>query len=201
MANGYVVFDDAAGELNMSEGELKALMEEGKIRHFMDAGQVKFRRQDLDELKASLGIADEEQELTLAPPEDVGEAEVAEGEVLPPPPVEAGADEFGVAPLAEEEAAAAEEAPAEEEEIASLSEFEIGADVEDEGEDISGEEAELLSVGTPGFRTYEEPQGSSVGVTVLLVASIALVAFGAVTLFSFLMGHNPIPSLTNIFVK
>ena len=31
MANGYVVFEDALGELGMSGDELKALMDEGKI--------------------------------------------------------------------------------------------------------------------------------------------------------------------------
>ena len=91
MANGYVLFDDALAELSMSEEELKGLMEGGKLRHFMDAGKIKFRREDLDELKASRGIAEEtpEEEITLAPPEDtLEEPEIPplEGEEVPPPP-------------------------------------------------------------------------------------------------------------------
>lgn len=232
MANGYVVFEDAAAELNMTEDELKKLMDEGKLRHFMDGGKVKFRRKDLDELKATLGIAEEtaeEEELTLAPPEDLPELPEEEvGEVPAPPPAaeaeeqaEVVEEEFGVAPLDEDggptvaEVAAgsigafAQEAPEAEgevegeveEEIQSLSEFEIGAEVEEEGEELSEEEAQLLSIETPGFRAYEEPETASVGMTVLLVAAVVLVAFGVVTLLSFVMGYNPFPVLTDYFVK
>lgn len=228
MANGYVVFEDAAAELNMTEDELKGLMDDGKLRHFMDGGKVKFRRKDLDELKATLGIAEEtaeEEELTLAPPEDLPELPEEEvGEVPAPPPAaeaeeqaEVVEEEFGVAPLDEDggptvaEVAAgsmgavAQEAPEAEgdveEEIQSLSEFEIGAEVEEEGEELSEEEAQLLSIETPGFRAYEEPETASVGMTVLLVAAVVLVAFGVVTLLSFVMGYNPFPVLTDYFVK
>lgn len=221
MANGYVVFEDAAAELNMTEVELKELMNEGKIRHFMDGGKVKFRRNDLDELKATLGIAEEaEEELTLAPPEELPELPEEEiGEVPEPPEAEAQFDEedFGVAPLDEDGgptaasvaaggmSAFAREAPeaegADEDEIASLSEFEIGAEVEEEGEELSEEEAQLLSIETPGFRAYEEPETSSMGITVLLVATAVLVAFGVVTLLSFVMGYNPFSVLTDYFVQ
>ncbi len=217
MANGYVLFDDALAELSMSEEELKGLMEGGKLRHFMDAGKIKFRREDLDELKASRGIAEEtpEEEITLAPPEDtLEEPEIPplEGEEVPPPPP-AEDEGFAVAPMLEGEEPAADEMEPlpdlgeeigeveEEEEFASLSEFEIGADVEEEGEELSEEEAELLSVTTPGFRTFEEPEDSNVGLTIALALCAALIALGFVSLFSFVMGVNPITFITDVFVQ
>ena len=93
------------------------------------------------------------------------------------------------------------EAEEEEEEIASLSDFEIGEDVEEEGEEISEEEAELISAETPGFRAYEEPVTASVGMTVLLILVAVVVAFGAMTLLFFAQGINPITSLTDMFVQ
>ena len=209
MVEEYVVFDDAAGELKMSEAELKGLMDEGKIRHFMDSGNVKFRRKDLDELKVSLGIIEAPEEITLAPPDEIPEVPAEEmPEVPPPPPADLG-EEIAIEPLEEVDAAAAAGAvmpggagaAGEEEELASLSEFEIGADVEEEGEEISAEEAELLSVGTPGFRTYEEPESANIGMTVALVITAILIFFGAITLFSFIGGTNPLTSLTGLFVK
>ena len=88
-----------------------------------------------------------------------------------------------------------------EEEIASLSAFEIGEGLEEEGEELSEEEAQLLSVEAPGFRALEEPQAASVGMTVVLVIAIVFVAVGAVSLFSFIGGHNPFPFLTDLFVQ
>lgn len=211
MANGYIVLEDAAKELAISEEELKRLMDDGTIRHFMDAGKIKFRRSDLDVLKTSLGIAEEEgADITLAPPDDL--PELPEAEEMPPPlPVEPAAEEITVEPLQEEDgvptavqaaiAASGEREVAVEEEIASLSEFEIGEELEEEGEEISEEEAQLLSVETPGFRTYEEPQAASVGITVAMVVAIVLIAFGVVTLMSFVMGHNPFSGLTGYFTK
>jgi excisionase family DNA binding protein len=205
MANGYVVLGDAARELKMSEEELKKLMEEGKIRHFMDGGKIKFRRKDLDDLKASLGIAQpEESELTLAPPEELPPLPAAE-EIPPPPAEEADIEIEPLEEISRLSAAAPPAAPPGEEppaeEIASLSEFEIGEEVEEEGEEISEEEAQLLSMETPGFRTYQEPEAASVGMTVVLVAAIVVIAFGAVTLLSFVMGYNPLSGLTNYFVE
>lgn len=215
MANGYVLFDDALAELSMSEEELKGLMEEGKLRHFMDAGKIKFRREDIDELKASRGIAEEtpEEEITLAPPEDtLEEPEIPplEGEEVPPPPP-AQDEGLAVAAMLEEEEPAAEQEALpdlgeeigeveEEEEFASLSEFEIDADLEEEGEELSEEEAELLSVTTPGFRTFEEPEASNVGMTVALALCAVFIALGFVSLFSFVMGTNPITFITDVFV-
>lgn len=205
----YVKFDDAVQELKMSAEELKALMDEGKIRHFMDGGAIKFRRQDIDTLKESLGIAapQGEDDLTLAPPDDLPDVPRVEEDVPPPPPP--AEEDFSIAPLDEEEAsegappqaaAPGEEAEDEGEEIASLSEFEIGEDIEEEGEELSDEEAQLLSVETPGFRSLEEPQTASVGMTVLLVITTVLLAFGIVTLLSFVTGINPLKSLTDMFV-
>ncbi|MHC4712394.1 MAG: MerR family transcriptional regulator [Planctomycetota bacterium] len=215
MADGYVLFEEALTELNMSDEELKTLMDEGKIRHFMDGGKVKFRRKDIDELKASLGIAEEtaEEEISLAPPEEPSDVPSVEAEEVPPPPPPVEEEEeFGIEPLDEAvpaaapiepmEATAAEEVePEGEEEIASLSEFEIGEGIEEGGDELTDEEAELLSIEAPGFRSYEEPQVASVGMTVLLIISIVLVVVGAVSLFSFIAGHNPFPFLTDLFVK
>ncbi len=213
MVEEYVVFEDAAKELKMSDADLKDLMNEGKLRHFVDSGVVKFRRKDIDEMKASLGIAEAQEEITLAPPDEIPKVPAEEMPEIPevPPASDAGlGEEIAIEPLEETGAAAsagaAADAPAGtqdtgEEELASLSEFEIGADVEEEGEDISAEEAEMLSVGTPGFRTYEEPESSNIGMTVAMVVAAIFIFFGAITLFSYIGGINPLTSLTGLFVK
>ena len=73
MAEKFVQFDEAAKELNASPDELKQLIEGGKIRSFMDGGKIKVRRKDLDDLKSSMGITADEEDLMLAPPEDLPE--------------------------------------------------------------------------------------------------------------------------------
>jgi hypothetical protein len=217
MAETYVLFQDVLKELGMTEAQLKKLVEDGKIRHFMDSGKVKFRRKDVDELKASLGIAEkspEEEEISLAPPDELPEAPTAEEPEAPPPPPPTETEEEAellIEPLDENiptaapiEGMAGEEeltAAPEEEEIGSLSAFEIGEGVEEEGEELSEEEAQLLSVEAPGFRALEEPQTASVGMTVVLVIAIVFIAVGAVSLFSFIGGYNPFPFLTDLFVK
>jgi len=212
MPEGYVVFQEVLTELGMTEDQLKKLMDEGKIRHFMDGGKVKFRRKDVDELKASLGIAEkpvEEDEISLAPPDELPEVPPVEEMEAPPPPPPMEEEELGIEPLDEsiptaapvEPMGAEEERGEGEEEIASLSAFEIGEGVEEEGEELSEEEAQLLSVEAPGFRALEEPQAVSVGMTVVLVIAIVFVAVGAVSLFSFIGGHNPFPFLTDLFVQ
>jgi len=203
MADKFVPFDDAVKELKISADDVKKLMEEGKIRSFMDGGKVKFRRKDLDDLKTSLGITSEEEELTLAPPEQVPPVQrlETEGEAPPPPPGAPSAEEeFTIEPLEEgpqtfatpaSAAAAAAAAKAEAasgakggEEVKSLSEFEITSEVEEKGEEVGEEEAELLSV-QAGLRSFEEPAEANVGMSVLLIVSIVLVAFTAIALISF----------------
>lgn len=194
MAEKFILFEDAAGQLNLSVDDLKQMVDEGKIRSFMDGGKMKFRESDLAALKESLGIGGaEEEELTLAPPEDVADVPPVEAadDVPPPPPAE---DEFSIEPLDDEESAVPPPPPSamadeeEEEEVASLSDFEISADVEDEGEELGEDEAELLSVQTPGFRSYEEPQSADMLMTVVLAASVVIAAFAAVTIMGFAWG-------------
>lgn len=216
MAEKFVLFDDAAKELKTSADGLKKLMEEGKIRHFMDSGKIKFRQKDVDDLKVSLGIKSEDDELSLAPPEDV----------LPMPPVAgADADDIPVPPAAKEEefsiepldegpapstfgstpakkkgepavvkAAVEPQAPAEDE-VASLSDLEASSE---EGQELTGEEAELLAM-QGGLRGAEESGGGGVGMTVLLVAATVIVALSVAFLLSFPLGINPFESLTNYF--
>ncbi len=141
----------------------------------------------------------EEEELSLAPPEDVP-AVPPPGmgvEGVPAPPA-AQEDEFGIEPLEEEAprptyqkgAPKPPAAPAGEEEVASLSDFEISGEVEEEGEELGAEEAELLSVQGPAFRQVEEPQGASVLMTVVLAASAIVIAFAAVLFVSFALGGD-----------
>jgi hypothetical protein len=231
MAEKFVVFEDAAKELQKSPDELKALVDEGKIRSFMDGGKMKFRRKDLDDLKASLGITTEEEELSLAPPEELPEVppmpaeepEAAAPEEAPevPPPAPADEDEFTIEPLDEGEArmtpgtggkkgeAAPKAAPAKggkaakaeagtEDEVASLSDFEISEDVEEKGQELGEEEAELLSVQAPAFRSFEETEAPSPLLTVVLVASTFVLAFAAIVIMSFAWDVN-ISSLTSLW--
>jgi len=231
MAEKFVVFEDAAKELQKSPDELKALVDEGKIRSFMDGGKMKFRRGDLDNLKASLGISTEEEELSLAPPEEMAEVPPmpAEEEAAAAPPEEApevpppapAEDEFTIEPLDEGEARltpgsgskkaeaapkaasakAAKAAPAEggkEDEVASLSDFEISEEVEEKGQELGEEEAELLSVQAPAFRSFEETEAPSPLMTVVLVASIVVVVFAAVVVMSFAWDVN-ISGLTSLW--
>ncbi len=206
MAEKFVPFDDAAKELQMSADELKGLMDEGKIRHFMDGGKIKFRRGDLDELKSSLGIQNAEEEISLAPPEnvlDLPSFDAEADEELPPPPP-AAEEDFSIEPLDDAPAHApagpkgAPKAAEKEEEIASLSDFEITGDVEEEGQELSGDEAELLAIQSP-IRGYDEPKAANVGMSVLLIVAVIVLAFGAAVLLSFPAEMNPFKSLTDLF--
>jgi hypothetical protein len=215
MADKFVLFDDAAKELKTSADGLKKLMEEGKIRHFMDSGKIKFRQKDVDDLKASLGIKNEEDELSLAPPEDMPPMPpVSAADDVPAPPV-AKDEEFSIEPLDEApspstfgsttakkkgepaaavKAAAQPAAPAEEE-IASLSDLEASSE---EGQELTGEEAELLAM-QGGLRGMEEGKEGNVGMTVLLVVATVIVALSVALLLSFPLSHNPFKSLTDMF--
>ena len=86
--------------------------------------------------------------------------------------------------------------------MASLSDFEIGEDVEEKGQEIGDEEAELLSVQAPAgsFRSFDEPQQPNVLLTVVLVASVVVIAFTAVTIMSFAWGVD-IESLSSLWSK
>jgi excisionase family DNA binding protein len=222
MAEKFVTFEEAGKELKKSADELKALVDAGKIRSFMDGGKMKFRRKDLDDLKASLGIASEEDELALAPPDEVPQVPpmpAAEAEpAAAPAPKKSPLDEFTIEPLDEEpatlaprtapkagEAKAAKPAAkpsTSEEEVASLSDFEITEDVEEKGKEIGEEEAELLSVQAPpgSFRTFEEPQQPDTVLTVVLVASVVITAFAAVLVMSSAWGVD-IKSLSGLWPK
>ena len=202
MADKFVLFDDAVKEIRMSAGELKGLMDDGKIRHFMDGGKIKFRRGDLDELKASLGIQDVEEEISLAPPEshsDLPSFEEPDDELPPPPPPAAVEDDFSIEPLDDAPAHApsdgrrAPKAPVieEDEEIASLSDFEITGEGEDDGQELSGDEAELLAIQSP-IRGYEEPKTANVGMSVLLIVAVIVMVFGAAVLLSFPAGNESV---------
>jgi excisionase family DNA binding protein len=223
MAEKFVTFDDASKELKKSADELKALVDEGKIRSFMDGGKMKFRRKDLDDLKAALGIVAEDEDLALAPPDEVPQVPPMPTQAVAPAPASAGKkpsleDEFTIEPLDDEPLAAqakkSEAGPAKaakpaaakpstsEDEVASLSDFEISEDVEDKGKEIGEEEAELLSVQGPAgsFRTFEEPQQPDTMLTVVLVASIAVIAFAAVLVMSSAWGVD-IKSLSGLWPK
>jgi len=221
MAEKFILFDDAVRELGMSADELKGLMDEGKIRHFMDSGKIKFRQKDIDDLKASLGVtAPEEPELSLAPPEDAARAPQAEGvEDVPPPPPAYKEEEFSIEPLdagptpatigtappagkkrAAPEPAAEEMEPEKpkEEEVASLEDFAVSAD--EQGAELSGDEAEMLAM-QGSLRGYEEAGEGSVGMTVMLVVAVIVVALGFAMLLSFPLGINPFESLTSLFAS
>ena len=212
MAEKFVPFDDAVSELGLSGDDLKEMMEQGKIRHFMDGGKVKFRRKDLDDLKASLGIAAAEEEISLAPPEAASEMPSldTDEEEIPPPPA-AEPEEFSIEPLDEDtkkpsfaatsagkaEAVARPSAQAEEE-VASLSDFAISSDVEEQGQELSGEEAELLAIQSP-VRAFEEPGAANIGMSVLLIVAAVIIGFGAAILMCFPAGINPFNFLTDMF--
>lgn len=221
MAEKFVTFDEAAKELKKTPDELKALVDEGKIRSFMDGGKMKFRRKDFDDLKASLGIVSEDDDLSLAPPDEVPAVPPMATEGVPPAPAapkKAASleDEFTIEPIDEDAspmAASGKKAPAppkaaakpaggEEDEVASLSDFEISEDVEEKGQEIGDEEAELLSVQAPAgsFRSFDEPQQPNVLLTVVLVASVVVIAFTAVTIMSFAWGVD-IESLSSLWSK
>ena len=107
MAEKFVTFDEAAKELKKTPDELKALVDEGKIRSFMDGGKMKFRRKDFDDLKASLGIVSEDDDLSLAPPDEVPAVPPMATEGVPPAPAapkKAASleDEFTIEPIDEE---------------------------------------------------------------------------------------------------
>ena len=61
----------------------------------MDSGVVKFRRKDIDEMKASLGIAEAQEEITLAPPDEIPKVPAEEMPEIPevPPASDAGLGE------------------------------------------------------------------------------------------------------------
>ena len=178
MAEKFVSFEDAAKELKKTPDELKGLVDEGKIRSFMDAGKMKFRRKDLDDLKTSLGIVlGEDEELALAPPDEVPEMPpmpATEGEEAPPRPRRPVLEEeFGIEPIDDEPAPARWQAPAkrprsarrgrsggEEEEVASLSDFEIGEDAEEKGRgDRRGRGRASFGAGPPAFRSSRSRSG------------------------------------------
>lgn len=214
MAEKFVIFEDAAKELRMSADGLKKLMDEGKIRHFMDSGKIKFRQKDIDDLKASLGIKDAEDELSLAPPDEMPPIPQpqAETEAVPAPPAYKE-DEFSIEPIDDsitpstaaavlstkksEPRAAAPVAEKKEEEVASLSDFEVDS-AEDQGAEISGEEAEILAM-QGSLRGKEDGAGAGVGMTVVLVVAVVVIGFGVMVLLSFPMDTNPFVSLTSLF--
>jgi len=221
MADKFVVFEDAAQELKMTADELKKLVEEGKIRSFMDSGKTKFRRKDVDDLKESLGIIQAEEEISLAPPEEAATGKITEiddDELPPPPPVAAAPaasmeSEFSIEPLDEAGAkpsmiggapikkAAAPAVSQAEEEVASLEEMGISSAMEEQGQELSGDEAELMAMQTPGLRGYEEAKAANVGMTVLLVAAVVMAAFGVAVLLCFPASINPFTSLTSFFAS
>ncbi|MBN2490097.1 MAG: helix-turn-helix domain-containing protein [Planctomycetes bacterium] len=65
MADEFYDFDKALNELSMEEEELKRLVSAGEIRAFRSKGQMKFRKQDIDELRRSERRSAGEPEETL----------------------------------------------------------------------------------------------------------------------------------------
>ncbi|MAB80796.1 MAG: hypothetical protein CMJ89_15720 [Planctomycetes bacterium] len=54
MAQDFFSFDEALGELNLREEELKRLVSEGEIRAFREGETMKLRRTDVESLKSEL---------------------------------------------------------------------------------------------------------------------------------------------------
>ena len=54
MAQDFFSFDEALGELNLKEEELKRLVSEGEIRAFREGETMKLRRTDVESLKTEL---------------------------------------------------------------------------------------------------------------------------------------------------
>lgn len=50
--NDYYSFDDVVNELSLDEGELKRMVSEGEIRAFKDADKMKFKKEDIERLRA-----------------------------------------------------------------------------------------------------------------------------------------------------
>lgn len=50
--NDYYSFDDVINELSLDEGELKRMVSEGEIRAFKDADKMKFKKEDIERLRA-----------------------------------------------------------------------------------------------------------------------------------------------------
>jgi hypothetical protein len=63
MTDEFYDFEKALSELKMEEEELKRLVSAGEIRAFRSKGQMKFRKQDIDDLRT--GGEDDEEEETL----------------------------------------------------------------------------------------------------------------------------------------
>ena len=53
MPDDFLSFDDALTELQMQEAELRALVSQGRLRAFRDENTLKFRRNDVDQLRRS----------------------------------------------------------------------------------------------------------------------------------------------------
>lgn len=64
MTDEFYDFEKALSELKMEEEELKRLVSAGEIRAFRSKGQMKFRKQDIDDLRTG-GLDDAEEEETL----------------------------------------------------------------------------------------------------------------------------------------
>lgn len=93
MPDDYLSFDDALNELQMQEAELRALVSQGKLRAFRDENTLKFRRNDVNQLRR-----ERETEATVVlRPDDIASAdtqtEFASTPALAEEPIDLLADE------------------------------------------------------------------------------------------------------------
>jgi hypothetical protein len=93
MADEFLSFEQVLKELQVQEGELRSMVSQGRLRAFRDENTLKFRRSDVETLRAERATEPTD---VVQPQEAAGETEAAELDVTPAP------EEPGVQPVSEE---------------------------------------------------------------------------------------------------
>jgi hypothetical protein len=95
MALSYFSFDKVMSELGIEEDELKRLVSEGQIRAYRDEDKMKFRKDDIEQLRSSIEPAGSAEPTIILPQGslDDGDEELdSDGEKgVPPEQIGAGA--------------------------------------------------------------------------------------------------------------